>query len=162
MKILALNGPNLQWLGRREPDIYGQDDLDSIMARLKARAKTLGAEVETFQSDEEGRLVTRVGESAGRYDGLILNPAAYTHTSLALADALRACALPCIEVHLSNTQARESFRHVSYTAPVCLGQIMGLGGLGYELALEGLVDYINRGSCKTSAARRDASPYPPG
>ena len=142
MKILALNGPNLQWLGRREPDIYGSEGLDSIMERLKARGEKLGATVDAFQSDEEGRLVTCVGESAGRYDGLILNPAAYTHTSLALADALRACGLPCIEVHLSNTLAREPFRHASRTAPACLGQIMGLGGLGYELALEGLVRHI--------------------
>lgn len=144
MKILVLNGPNLHLLGNREPDVYGDTGLDRIMERVVARGKTLGVEVDAFQSNEEGVLVTRIGESMGRYDGLIINPAAYTHTSVALRDAIRASGLPCIEVHLSNTLAREPFRHVSLTAPVCVGQITGLGGQGYILALEALAERLKQ------------------
>ncbi len=144
MKILVLNGPNLHLLGTREPDVYGLETLDGILARVEARARELDATVESFQSNEEGALVTRIGNSRGHYDGLIVNPAAYTHTSVALRDAIAACGLPCIEVHLSNPLAREDFRHVSLTAPVCTGQISGLGGYGYVLALEALAEITNR------------------
>ncbi len=144
MNILVLNGPNLHLLGNREPDIYGDAGLDRIMERVVAHGKKLGVEVDAFQSNEEGVLVTRIGESEGRYDGLIVNPAAYTHTSVALRDAIRACGLPCIEVHLSNTLAREPFRHVSLTAPVCIGQITGLGGHGYVLALDALTERLQK------------------
>lgn len=139
MKILVLNGPNLRLLGTREPEIYGTTTLADIEAQVTTRAKALGVEVAFFQSDIEGELVHAIGQARGQYDALIFNPAAYTHTSVALRDAISAAELPCIEVHLSNVHRRESFRHVSYTAPACLGQIMGLGAFGYELALEALV-----------------------
>jgi 3-dehydroquinate dehydratase-2 len=139
MKILVVNGPNLNLLGTREPDVYGGETLADIGKAVSDAAASMGVELDTFQSNEEGVLVTRIGESAGVYDGLIINPAAYTHTSVALRDAIKACGVPCVEVHLSNTHAREEFRHKSLTAPVCVGQIMGFGGAGYVLALQGLV-----------------------
>jgi len=112
------------------------------MAHVVARGRELDVAVELFQSDEEGTLVTRIGESGAGVDGIIINPAAYTHTSVALRDAIKACGVPCVEVHLSNTLARESFRHTSLTAGVCIGQIMGFGGNSYVLALEGLVGVL--------------------
>lgn len=144
MKILIVNGPNLGLLGTREPDLYGTLTLDDILGQIQERAVELGVEIESFQSNEEGALVSRIGESAATFDGIVINPAAYTHTSVALRDAIAACGLPVVEVHLSNTHARESFRHTSLTAPVCLGQLMGLGPLGYLLALEGLVAHIRK------------------
>lgn len=142
MKILVLNGPNLNLLGKREPEVYGHSSLDEIMTKVKARGKELGVEVEAFQSNEEGVLVTRVGESSGKFDGIILNPAGYTHTSVALRDALQACSIPCVEVHLSNIYAREDFRHTSLTAGACIGQITGFGQMSYILGLEAIVDYL--------------------
>ncbi len=142
MKILILNGPNLGLLGKREPDVYGQVTLDDIINKVKAMADQLGVEIESLQSNEEGVLVTAVGESHGRFDGLILNPAAYTHTSVALRDALQACCVPCIEVHLSNVYAREEFRHTSLTAAACIGQITGFGWMSYVLGLEAMVEYL--------------------
>lgn len=139
MKILVVNGPNLNLLGTREPDVYGGETLADIGKAVSDAAASMGVALDTFQSNEEGVLVTKIGESAGVYDGLIINPAAYTHTSVALRDAIKACGVPCVEVHLSNTHAREEFRHKSLTAPVCVGQIMGFGGAGYVLALQGLV-----------------------
>jgi len=144
MKILVLNGPNLNLLGRREPDIYGRTSLDDILRQVKARARKLGAKVVAFQSNEEGALVTRIGKSAGKVAGIIFNPAAYTHTSVALRDALLASKVPCVEVHLSNIHAREEFRHKSLTAAACIGQISGFGSQSYVLALEALVDYLER------------------
>lgn len=137
-----MNGPNLNLLGTREPGIYGIETLASIHERVAARGRELGVEVEMFQSNEEGALVTRIGASRGVYDGLIINPAAYTHTSIALRDALHACGLPAVEVHLSNVHARESFRWTSMTAGVCVGQICGFAGHGYVLGLEALVEYL--------------------
>jgi len=145
MKILVLHGPNLDMLGRREPEIYGSDTLSSINQRILAAAIAAGIEVECFQSNEEGVLVTRLGQASGVFDGVIFNPAAYTHTSVALHDAIKACGLPCVEVHLSNTHRREAFRHVSLTAPACIGQIMGFGPNGYLLGLQGLVDHLKGG-----------------
>lgn len=142
MKILVLNGPNLNLLGKREPDIYGSASLESIIEGVRARGRELGVEIESLQSNEEGVLVTRIGDSMGRYDGIVLNPAAYTHTSIALRDAIQACKVPCVEVHLSNVYAREEFRHRSVTAAVCIGQVAGFGGMSYILGLEGLVNYI--------------------
>jgi len=114
------------------------------MGRLKKHAKKLGCDIAAFQSNEEGSLVTQIGESIGKYDGIIMNPAAYTHTSVAIRDALQACKLPCVEVHLSNIHAREEFRHKSMTAAACIGLIAGFGGTSYILALEALVDYLAR------------------
>ena len=142
MKILVINGPNLGLLGRREPEIYGRLTLADIEAMLRHEAERLGVTLEFFQSDIEGELVQRIGQAAGRVDGLIINPAAYTHTSVALRDAIAACGLPCIEVHLTNTAAREPFRRESLTAPVCLGQIAGFGADSYRLALDALVRRI--------------------
>ncbi len=142
MKILVVNGPNLKLLGTREPSIYGRETLDSIMRRLTAYAAAKGVCVEAVQSDDEGALVAAIGAARGACDGIVINPAAYTHTSVAVRDALAACGVPAVEVHLSNTHKREAFRHASLTAPVCVGQVMGFGGAGYVLALDGLLQYL--------------------
>lgn len=144
MKILVLNGPNLNLLGTREPGVYGAFTLAQIMDRLADHARTRQVEVDAFQSNVEGELVGRIGKARGVYDGIILNPAAYTHTSVALRDALQAVAVPCVEVHLSNVHAREPFRHTSMTAAACLGQIAGFGPMSYLLALDALVEYLSR------------------
>lgn len=137
-KILLLNGPNLALLGTREPEIYGRTTLADIVALVTAAAREKGIEVEAFQSDVEGELVSAIGRARGAYDGIILNPAAYTHTSVALHDAIKASGVPTVEVHLSNVYAREGYRHESLTAGVCAGQICGFGPEGYILALEAL------------------------
>jgi len=142
MKILVLNGPNLNLLGKREPDIYGRHSLDDIMEDLGRTAGEIGVEIETFQSNEEGALVNRIQQSMSGFDAIIINPAGYTHTSVALRDALMACGLPCVEVHLSNPYAREDFRQRSLTAGACLGQICGFGGSGYKLALLALAEEL--------------------
>lgn len=146
MKLLVLNGPNLNLLGTREPEIYGSETLADIEATVKTRAAELGAEIEFRQSNDEGQLVSWIGATRGEFDGIIINPAAYTHTSLALCDALKAVAdaVPAVEIHLSNTHKREEIRHKSLTAPACIGQIMGFGSFGYLLALEALVNALKR------------------
>ncbi len=144
MKILLLNGPNLALLGTREPQIYGTDTLDSIVAAVKARGAELGAEVAHLQSDAEGALVAALGRAARTCDGVVINPAAYTHCSVALHDALLACGLPAVEVHLSNVYRREGYRHESLTAGACIGQVTGFGPYGYIMALEALVREIRR------------------
>lgn len=140
-----MHGPNLDMLGKREPDVYGSETLDSINQRILAAAVAAGVEVDCFQSNDEGTLVSRLWQAVGVCDGVIFNPAAYTHTSVALHDAIKGCGLPCVEVHLSNTHKREAFRHVSLTAGACIGQIMGFGATGYLLALQGLVEYLKGG-----------------
>jgi 3-dehydroquinate dehydratase II len=142
-RVLVLSGPNLQLLGTREPSVYGTATLAAIHARLDEIARARGAVVEARQSNHEGELVTWAGEapSAG-FRGLVLNPGAYTHTSLALYDALRAAALPAIEVHLSNPDAREVFRRRSRVAPACLGRVAGFGPLSYELGLLALIAHL--------------------
>ena len=137
-KILLLNGPNLALLGTREPEIYGRTTLADIVALVTAAAQEKGISVDAFQSDVEGELVAAIGRARGVYDGIILNPAAYTHTSVALHDAIKASGVPTVEVHLSNVYAREGYRHESLTAGVCAGQICGFGPAGYVLALEAL------------------------
>ena len=136
--VLVLNGPNLNLLGTREPDIYGSDTLDSIEAACRKRAGGLGLSVEFRQTNNAGELVDWVQEAAGSHQALIVNSGAYTHTSVALLDALLAAGLPVIEVHLSNIHRREEFRQHSYVSKAADGIICGLGGLGYELALEAL------------------------
>lgn len=153
MKIVVINGPNLGRLGRREPSVYGRTTLAEIEAMLRAAAARLDVELEFFQSDIEGELVRRIGEAADEADGMIVNPAAYTHTSVALRDAIAGSGLPCVEVHLTNTTAREPFRHSSLTAPVCVGQIMGFGPEGYRLALWGLVARAKESGRRRSTAR---------
>jgi len=142
MKILVINGPNLNLLGSREPEIYGDLSLDEILAKLRERADAMGVELDCFQSNEEGALVTRIGETRGEFDGIIMNPAGYTHSSVALRDALQASNVPCVEVHLSNIHSREEFRRTSMTAPACIGSISGFGATSYILALEALVDHM--------------------
>ena len=137
MRILVLNGPNLNMLGRREPAIYGHETLADIERLLRTRADELGVEIACFQSNHEGELVTLI-QDHGDWDGLILNAGGYTHTSVAIRDAIQATQIVTVEVHLSNIYAREEFRHHSYIAPVALGQISGLGYLGYLAALNAL------------------------
>jgi len=136
--ILILNGPNLNLLGIREPDIYGTETLDDIDAAIKARFQKV--RFESFQSNSEGALIDRLHEARGKVSGVVFNPGAFTHTSIALFDAIKAVELPVIEVHLSLPEARESFRHHSYIAPACKGRIAGLGSIGYQLAVEALLE----------------------
>jgi 3-dehydroquinate dehydratase-2 len=144
MKVLFLNGPNLNLLGQREPEIYGRASLTDIEAQVRARAKTLKATVEFRQSNHEGELVTWVQEAKGRFDAIVLNAAGYTHTSIALRDAIAATGIPTIEIHLSNIYAREEFRKNSMLAPVCVGTISGFGPLSYVLGLEAAVNAIGK------------------
>ncbi len=136
MNVLFLNGPNLNLLGQREPGVYGRATLADIETEVRARAAKLGVEVEFRQSNAEGQLVDWIQQAAGRFDAIVLNAAAYTHTSVALRDAITAVGVPTIEIHLSNIHAREEFRHRSLIAPVCRGQISGFGPASYWLALE--------------------------
>jgi len=140
----VLSGPNLQLLGTREPKIYGKETLADIHGRLQDRARELGVSVEAFQSNHEGALLDRIGAAGGTFDGLLLNGGALTHTSLALFDAIKAVGLPCVEVHLSNPEAREAYRHESKVAPACIAKVSGFGGDSYLLALEGLVRWLGR------------------
>ncbi|TAK97744.1 MAG: type II 3-dehydroquinate dehydratase [Verrucomicrobia bacterium] len=140
MKILVLNGPNLNLLGQREPGIYGQTTLAEIEKALQQKAKGQGNELELRQSNIEGELVGWIQEARGSFDVIILNAAAYTHTSVALRDAIAASGVPTIEVHLSNIHAREEFRHKSLIAGVCVGQIAGFGANSYLLALDAAVN----------------------
>ena len=147
MKILVLNGPNLNLLGTREPEIYGYETLADIEAQMNSTAKQLedGIEIDFRQTNAEADLITWIGESRDQFDGIIINPAALTHTSLGVCDALKAVAdkVPAIEIHLSNTHTREEIRHKSLTAPACVGQIMGFQGFGYTLALRALVNTLS-------------------
>ncbi len=136
MKFLIINGPNLNLLGRREPGIYGEENYESLCARLKVRAEARGATAECFQSNHEGAIVDAIQAADGVYDAIIMNPGAYTHYSVAILDALKAVSVPCVEVHISNIHQREEFRHKSVTAPACVGQICGLGLYGYEAAMD--------------------------
>jgi len=143
VKILLLNGPNLNRLGKREPEIYGTDTLESIEKKIREKAKEFGAEAVCFQSNYEGALIDRIHEAEDEgIDGIIFNPGAFTHYSYALRDAVASVHVPVIEVHLSNIHQRESFRHHSVIAPEAIGQIVGLGAYGYELALQAVIQYI--------------------
>lgn len=137
-KILIINGPNLNLLGIREPDVYGNFSLIDIENNLKKLADELKIEIYCFQSNNEGEIVDKIGMAKEKFDGIIINPAAYTHTSIAIRDAISAINLPVIEVHISNIYAREEFRHNSFVAPVCVGQISGMGIDGYLFALKKL------------------------
>lgn len=140
MRILYLNGPNLNLLGQREPEVYGRMTLDGIAAEVRQRAKELKVEVDFRQSNLEGELVGWIQQAKGQFEIIVLNAAAYTHTSIALRDAISAVGVPTIELHLSNTHAREEFRHRSLIAPVCRGIIAGFGWRGYLLALEASIN----------------------
>jgi 3-dehydroquinate dehydratase-2 len=141
-KILVIHGPNLNMLGKREPHIYGNESLDEINAGLQARGDQLGLEVETFQSNHEGLIVDKIQQAGGVCHGMVINPAAYTHTSVAIRDALAMFDIPVIEVHLSNIHQRESFRHQSMIADIAAARIAGFGSHGYILGLEGLAKML--------------------
>ena len=142
MKILVINGPNLNLLGEREKENYGEVTLDEINSDLRTLARELGTEIDFFQSNTEGEIVDKIQIAKGDFDGIIINPAAYTHTSIALRDALLAVKIPAVEVHLSNIHSREESRKTSFTAPVCIGQIAGFKKDSYLLALRALVNYL--------------------
>lgn len=144
MKLFVLNGPNLNMLGIREPDIYGKQDFHALIAYIHQVCEREGIEVECYQSNHEGELVDIIQSAYGHADGIVINPAAYTHTSVAILDALKAVALPAVEVHLSDIGERESFRHVSYPAMACIAQVKGKGFAGYEEALLMLKEYLQK------------------
>jgi len=139
MKILVINGPNLNLLGSREPDIYGKQDYAALLSQLDDFAKTHNITIDAFQSNSEGALIDKIHAASGIYDGIVINPGAYTHYSIAILDALKAIDVPAIEVHLSNIAVREDFRHKSVTVAGCIGQISGLGFDSYFLAIVGLM-----------------------
>ena len=141
-KVLVLNGPNLNLLGKRQPDIYGRLTFEQINKKIRALAKELGVEVEIRQSNSEGELVNWIHEAAIQFGAIIINPAAYTHSSIALRDAITATGLPTVEVHLSNIYAREEFRKHSYIAGAAVGQIAGFGVHSYLLGLRAVVEYL--------------------
>jgi 3-dehydroquinate dehydratase II len=142
LRVLVIHGPNLNLLGSRDPSIYGSATLAEIDERLRKRAAARGAELEARQSNLEGEIVTWIQEAAGRFDAILINPGGYSHTSVAIRDALEAVAVPAVEVHLSNIHAREPFRHTSLTAARCLGLVSGFGPRSYELGLDAALAHV--------------------
>ena len=144
MKILIVNGPNINMLGIREKNIYGNNDYNSLVEKIKKEANELNCQVDFFQSNIEGEIITSIQKAFGVYDGIIINPAAYTHYSIGILDALKSVNIPAIEIHISNIHQREDFRKKSITVEGCIGQISGLGFEGYTLALRGLINLIRK------------------
>jgi len=143
MKFLVINGPNLNMTGKREPEIYGRETLDDINAEIKAFAQEKGAQVDFYQSNHEGAIIDTIHASMGVYDGIVMNPGAYTHYSYAIRDAVASVNVPVVEVHISDIHAREEFRKISVIAPVCVKQIYGMGKNGYKVAIEFLMNRAN-------------------
>ncbi len=150
IRILVLHGPNLNMLGIREQEMYGDQTLQSINAQLMELAQAEGVTLEAKHSNSEGELVSWIQEARGRFDAIVINPAAYTHTSVALRDAILSVTLPTVEVHLSNIHQREEFRQRSYLAGVAIGQISGFGALSYELGVRAAIDHVRRAQDKQS------------
>ena len=144
MKILVINGPNLNLLGIREPDIYGREDYNTLVDMIEEHADALGVEVGIFQSNHEGDIVDCIQDALGDFDAIVINPAAYTHTSVAIADALKAVALPAIEVHISDVENREDFRKISFVKDACAATVSGHGLAGYLEAMDILVEKIKK------------------
>lgn len=144
MKILVINGPNLNFLGIREPGIYGKNTFADLLNLLEASAKELGVEVEQYQSNHEGDLVDKIQWAYGKVDGIVINPAAYTHTSVAILDALKAVSIPAVEVHISDVDSREPFRQISYAGMACVKTIKGQGFNGYRQAMQYLVEQYRK------------------
>ena len=144
MKILIINGPNLNMLGIREPGIYGKNTFSDLLTLLNDTGKALGVEVEQYQSNHEGDLVDKIQWAYGKIDGIVINPAAYTHTSVAILDALKAVSIPAVEVHISDVDAREPFRQVSYAGMACIKTYKGLGFEGYRQAILFLAEYLKK------------------
>ena len=142
MKILVLNGPNINMLGIREPGVYGSQSYSELLRLLDLWAGELGIELTHYQSNHEGCLVDKIQEAYGKFDGIVINPAAYTHTSIAILDALKAVAIPAVEVHISDVKSREDFRQISYAGKACIKTIMGQGLDGYRQAMVFLKDYL--------------------
>ena len=143
-KILVINGPNLNMLGVREPDIYGKQNFAALEEYIRASAKELGLSVSLFQSNHEGEIVDIIQSAYGLYDGIVINPAAYTHTSVAILDALKAVSIPTVEIHISDVSKREDFRQISYVSKVAVKTFMGLGIEGYKHAIEFLNEYLSK------------------
>ncbi|MFH1778739.1 MAG: type II 3-dehydroquinate dehydratase [Candidatus Omnitrophota bacterium] len=145
VKILVIHGPNLNLLGERQPDIYGKFTLEEINSQLKKIAKNEKVDLEIFQSNHEGEIVEKIGKAKGKADCLLINPAAYTHTSVAIRDAIEGVGIPTVEVHISNIYAREEFRHTSLIAPVAVGQVCGFGINSYKLGLKAAIEIAKKG-----------------
>ena len=143
MDLLLINGPNLNLVGKREPSIYGTQTLEDIQEELMTFSRGLNAKLKFFQSNSEGEMIDCIQKSVGSIDGILINAGAYTHTSIALRDALLGVAIPYVEVHLSNIYSREEFRHKSFLSDKALGMVCGFGSISYQLALQGIVSYLN-------------------
>jgi 3-dehydroquinate dehydratase II len=143
MKILVINGPNINFLGIRETNIYGKMTYKDLCDYIHINSEKLGVEIDVLQSNIEGEIINFIQDAYEKYDGLIINPGAYTHYSIAIYDALKSVNIPTVEVHISNIHAREEFRKKSVTAPACIGQLSGFGAYGYILAIQALIDLLN-------------------
>ncbi len=144
MKFLIINGPNINMLGIREPSVYGAQNFEALQQFIRDTCAENGIDCELFQSNHEGAIVDKIQEAYGKIDGIVINPAAYTHTSIAILDALKAVSIPAVEVHISDVKNREDFRQISYAGMVCIKTYMGLGFDGYRQAILYLKDYLNK------------------
>ncbi len=144
MKILVINGPNINMLGVREPDIYGKENYETLIKTVKEHGKNKGVEIECYQSNHEGDIVDKIQEAFGKIDGIVINPAAYTHTSIAILDALKSVGVPAVEVHISDVSKRESFRQISFIRDYCIKTIIGQGIKGYCMAIDELLEHLKK------------------